>query len=113
MKKSYNSLLKKGVISESDYKKHSPVGSKPGILYGCAKVHKPLNGDIPRFQPILSAIGTPTYNLAKFLVPILSIMFNNEYSVKNTFTFVDDLRNQDASGFMVSFDIESLFTNVP
>ena len=38
-----------------------PVGSKPGTLYGSAKVHKPL----PPFRPILSAIGTPNIQTFK------------------------------------------------
>ena len=65
-------LLKKlkNAISEETYKKLSPVGSKPGTLYGSAKVHKPLKNGLPPFRPILSAIGTTTYKLAKFLVPV-------------------------------------------
>ena len=40
-----------------------PNGSKPGKLYGMAKVHKP---DIP-LRRIASMISTPEYKLAKFL----------------------------------------------
>ena len=41
LKKVYNTLLKKGSISEETYKKLCPVGSRPGILYGLClcKVH--------------------------------------------------------------------------
>ena len=49
-----------------------PTGSRPEILCGSAKVHKHIIDNCPSFWPILSAINTPTYNLAKFLVPILS-----------------------------------------
>ena len=56
----------KNVISEETYNKLRPVGSKPGTLYGSAKVHKPLINGLPPFRPILSAIGTPIYKLAKF-----------------------------------------------
>ena len=34
------------------------------LLYGLGKNHKESRNGIPPFRPILSAIGTPTYNLA-------------------------------------------------
>ncbi|RUM27936.1 MAG: hypothetical protein DSY42_09165, partial [Aquifex sp.] len=52
-------------------------GSAPGILYGLPKVHKtgcPI-------RPILSAINTFNYNLAKFFVPILFTLTTNSYTV--------------------------------
>ena len=64
-------LKNKNAISEETYKKLRSAGSKPGRLYGSAKVHKLFINGLPPFIPILSAIGTPTYKLAKFLVPIL------------------------------------------
>ena len=45
------------------YTKLIPSGSKPGKLYGMAKVHK---SDVP-LRPVISMIGTPEYKLAKFL----------------------------------------------
>ena len=55
-------------ISEDTYIKLCPSGSRPGIMYGLAKVHKQLVNGFPKLRPILSAINTPTYKLAKFLV---------------------------------------------
>ena len=49
-------------------------GSLPGVLYGLPKIHK-LNCPI---RPILSAIGTFNYNCAKFLVPLLNPLTQNE-----------------------------------
>ena len=63
-------LKNKNTISEETYNKLRPVGSKPGTLYGSAKVHKPLINGLPPFRPILSTILSafqPTYKLAKFL----------------------------------------------
>ena len=40
-------------------------------MYDLAKVHKIVTDGIPSFRLVLSAIDTPTYKLAKFLVPIL------------------------------------------
>ena len=53
------------------YKDLSSSGARTGIMYGLAKVHKIATDDLLSFRPILSVISTPTYKLAKFLVPIL------------------------------------------
>ena len=106
-------LKNKNAISEETYNKLRPVGSKPGTLYGSAKVHKPLINGLPPFRPILSAIGTPTYKLAKFLVPVLSDITQNEFTVKDSFTFVDEILTQNSNLHMASLDVDALFTNIP
>ena len=53
------------------------MGSNPGILYGLCKVHKTVVDVSPPFRPILSATGTPTYKLAKYLVPKLASITAN------------------------------------
>ena len=69
------------------YKKTSPVQCRSGILYGQAKVHKPVINNCPSFRPTLDAINTPSYKLAKFIVPILSPMVIDEYTAKDSFVF--------------------------
>ena len=103
-------LKNKNTISEKTYNKLRPVGSKPGTLYGSAKVHKLLINGLPPFRPILSAIGTPTYKLAKFLVPVLSDITQNEFTVKDSFTFVDEILTQSSDLYMASLDVDALFT---
>ena len=106
-------LRDKNEISIDQYKDLSPLGSRPGIMYGLAKVHETVTDDLLSFRPILSAIGTPTYKLAKFLVPILEPLTTNEYTIKDSFTFAEELPSFDSKLVMTSFDIESLFTNIP
>ena len=79
------------------------------------KVHKDqTNGMVlPPFRPILSAIRTCAYNVAKFFVPILKEITINEYTVKDSFSFAEEIVEQNANLYMVSFDVESLFTNIP
>ena len=113
IKELLNMLGKKGVLDAQEVKSLKPHGSQPGILYGLCKVHKVVKGGIPPFRPILSAINTPSYRLAKFFVPILSELTKNEYVLKDSFAFASDIRNQDPDLFMTSFDIDSLFTNLP
>ena len=82
-------------------------------MYGLAKVNKIVTDGLPSFRPILSAIGTPTYNLAKFLVPILEPQTTNEYTIKDSFRFAEELQSFDSKLVVARFDIESLFTNIP
>ena len=115
IKNCLDDLFNNNYLSKEDYKFLKPVGSKPGIMYGLCKVHKcnSSTNDIPPFRPVLSAIGTATYNLAKFFVPILQDFTVNEYTVNDSFSFCKEIKNQDSSLFMTSFDIQSLFTDIP
>ena len=105
-----DSLLKKKLISNTVYQDLFPSGSTPGILYGLPKVHK-INCPV---RPILSAIGTYNYKLAKFLVPLLQPITSNQFTVKDSFSFVNEISSYpNQSYFMASFDVASLFTNLP
>ena len=106
-------LKNKNAINEETYNKLRPVGWKPGTLYGSAKVHQTLVNGLPPFRPILSAIGTPTYKLAKLLVSILSDITQNEFTVKDSFIFVDEIVTQNSELYMASLDFDALFTNIP
>ena len=105
-------LRDKKEISIEQYKDLSPSGSRPGIMYGLDKVHKIVRDGLPSFRSILSAIGTPTCKLAKFLVPILEPLTTNEYTIKDSFTFAEELQSFDSKLVMASFDIESQLTFV-
>ena len=80
-------LNKKGEIDDVCYKQLRPTGSIPSQLYGLPKIHK----DKTPLRPIISQIGSYTYNLAKFLVPILKPLTTNKYSIKDSFSFVQEL----------------------
>ena len=77
-------LLKvKEIIDKSPYKSVKPVGSRPSIIYGSGKINKKTSKGLPPFCPILSAIDTPTYMLAKFLLKFLAPLTTNEYTVSD------------------------------
>ena len=84
------SLHDKKSLTDMLYKKISPVGCRPRILYGQAKVCKPVINNCPSFRPILDAINTPSYKL-EILVPILSPLAINEYTVKDSFAFAKEI----------------------
>nr|CAB3263310.1 uncharacterized protein LOC108950552 [Phallusia mammillata] len=100
-------------ISEAVFHQlHSTDGSAPRI-YGLPKIHKE---GIP-LRPIVSFVGTPTYNLAKYLAKVISpLVGNTEWTVSNSSKFVQEiaqlppLSNEE---LMVSYDVVSLFTSVP
>ena len=65
------------------------------------------------FRPIVSSIDTYNYNLAEVLCSLLVPFIPQQYTAQDTFTFVSEIANLSTPGyFMVSFDVESLFTNI-
>ena len=81
------------------------------IIYGLPKIHKegyPL-------RPIISSSGTYNYNLAKFLDSLIKpLLVSSKYILNDTFDFINKLSKISSCGlYMVSFDVESLFTNIP
>ena len=97
-------------IDKATYKYLYASGSQIGYLYGLPKIHKP---NIP-LRPILSAIDTFNYRLSKFLVPLLSPITTNKYTVRDSFTFAKEITNLDFKDVtMTSFDVKSLYTNIP
>ena len=84
------------------------------VIYGLPNniIHK-LN--VP-LRPIVYFYTCPTYNLSKHLARLLSPLVGNKPSeVNNSREFVDFVRSirLDESELMVSFDVVSLFTDIP
>ena len=99
-------------ISGKEFDSTFPGGTTPRILCGNPKVHKTFVKNTPKFRPILLAIITPTYFLAKYLNPILSPLTTNVFTVKNSFDFAEEVVNHDHNLYMASLDVESFFTNI-
>ena len=108
----------KSKFSEQEYKRLYPTGSAPARFYGTAKLHKLKNDstvdDLP-IRPIISNINTASYQLAKYLAKLLSPLSTSEYTVKSTSDFITHIKRQNKpNNFkLISFDVTSLFTNVP
>ena len=69
-------------------------------------------------RPILSMTDSAQHQLAKYLSSLLEpvLTFYSSNCIRDSFTFADNIKtsNLDASSvFLCSFDISSLFTNVP
>ncbi|XP_068671463.1 uncharacterized protein [Montipora foliosa] len=88
-----------------------PTGSRLAHLYGLPKTHKPTLS----MRPILSATKTSNYDLAKWLEGKLKPLSINEHTITDTFKFAEEVRNTsfNDNDIIVSYDVTSLFTNVP
>ena len=67
-------------------------------------------------RPILSATNTYNYALAKWLDNKLKPLSLNQYTVTDIFDFVNELSrdlNMTPGDLLVSYDVSSLFTNIP
>ena len=71
------------------------------------KIHKP---GFP-LRPIVSAVGSCTHQLAKYLADILTPLANNSF--KDSFSFTHELLSVSNIPFKCSFDVVSLFKNIP
>lgn len=102
-----------GVFPEEKFmfKFRNPNPSVPKMS-GFPKIHKPGN----KFRPLVSNPGSPTEKLSKWLI--------NEFngltppkgaSVKNAYDLVSEIKNiqLEEEEILVSFDVTSLFPNVP
>ena len=54
----------------------------------------------------------PTYKLAKFLLPFLTLLTQNKYTVTGSFHFAEEICKQYPNLCMASLDVDSLFTNI-
>ena len=94
-----------------------PTFAHFGRAHGLPKTHKTFQS-IPKFRPIIDTTNTPHYNVGKFLAGLLNPLTLNQYSLRNSFDAADAIKSIPPELFsqgykFVSFDVESLFTNVP
>ena len=106
-------------FNNQDYKRLYPSGSQPGLFFGLAKVHKLKDGqdtvDHLPLRPVISNIGTTTYQISKHLANLLTPLTKSEHNIESTSDFIDKLKRLkiDNGYKMVSLDVVSLFTSVP
>ena len=105
-------------LSEHKHKVLYPSGSSPGKFYDTAKIHKVSeSGSIDQLpiRPLVSILNTATYQLAKHLAKVLSLLRESEYTIKSTSHFMEIIKHKIVPERfqMVSFNVRSLFPNVP
>ena len=62
-------------------------------MHGSCKVHRASVENCLPFRTILSVLNTSTYKRAKFLVPVLKPLTTNEFVVKDSFHFAEEMSN--------------------
>ena len=103
------------------YEDMRSISNQPGKIYATAKTHKfdsleNITIQNLKFHPIVSQIGTYTYNATKVLSDYLKPLCQNEYKIIDTQSFASQIKEQaplDEEEEYVSYDVDSLFTNIP
>ncbi|XP_022105762.1 uncharacterized protein LOC110987380 [Acanthaster planci] len=94
------------------YRQLQPSSTRCPRFFGQPKIHKT---SIP-LRPIVASRGGPTYNTARHLTKILHpLVGNTPYHIKNSDQFAQFINGLSLhpTDIMVSFEVVSLFTNVP
>ncbi|XP_038066508.1 uncharacterized protein LOC119736566 [Patiria miniata] len=106
------SLNRSSALPTPLYRHLRPSSSKCPRFFGQPKIHKP---DKP-LRPIVSSRGSPTYNLAQHLTKLLHpLVGKTPHHVPNSAGFINTIKGikLQSADMLVSFDVKSLFTNVP
>ncbi|XP_036347777.1 uncharacterized protein LOC118757146 [Rhagoletis pomonella] len=104
-------LYKNKIIDRSEKQQLTCTAATAPRLYGLPKIHKP---GLP-LRPISSSVNVPCYGLSKHLGKILRKFTSEEYNIRNAFQLKERLENIqiEEEDLLVSFDVISLFTNIP
>ncbi|XP_025271336.1 uncharacterized protein LOC112639971 [Camponotus floridanus] len=106
------SWRKNNLISELTYRNLNCTNGNLPRCYGLPKIHK----DGFPLRIIVSALGSPVYNVSSYIHNILykSIKKPNSF-IKDSWSFAQNIKNTviNEDNIMISLDVTSLFTNVP
>ena len=120
--RTFKDFLYRNFKNHGKYDKMVPQSNQPARLYGTAKTHKfssfdEITVESIKFRPIIAQTGTYTYKTAQvisdYLKPLCS---SNPHIIRNTQDFPTLLKEQPMlanNEEYVSYDVESLFTNIP
>jgi hypothetical protein len=112
-KRTKEAIKKSKTIDQSVARRLTIMNPKSPQLYGLTKIHKDNNP----MRPVVSYVNSPAYLLAKYLnTLILEVtQFKPKYGLKNSMELCQYLKEQTPpkNALLVSFDVKSLFTNVP
>ena len=109
--------MKRNEITKAEFDIMRPKNTKPAGAHGLPKIHKEFS-NIPKFRLIIDTTGTTHCLVGKYLANLLNPLTINEYSVKDSFDAANRIKGISQHLFengyqYISFDVESLFTNVP
>ena len=106
-------LVKTDLMPKWVYDVIRPTGSQRPRRYDLPKTHK----EGTPLRPILSMTGLSHHELGKWLAGLLQSVLKrfSSHCISDSFTCAKIMQNLDTDPnvFMFSFDVSSLFTNVP
>ena len=108
-------------LQKLHHKMYPPQSNQPAKLYGTAKTHKfkdikEITKEQFKFRPIIDQTGTYTYGAAQVISQYLKPLSKNDFAIEDTqsfskkFTDFPPIENEEED---VSYDVESLFSNIP
>nr|VZI35292.1 unnamed protein product [Spirometra erinaceieuropaei] len=112
VKKKVNELTRLKLITPDDSRCMTLNDPRVAHAYGLPKVHK----EGAPLRTIVLLIGSPTYNLAKWLYRHLKHLTNGlQYSIKNSQAFLQKIQGLKVSPdeCILSFDVVALFSLIP
>ena len=112
-----NTMFNRGEITADEVKQMRRKGANRARARGLPKTHKTFE-NIPSFRPVVDTTNTPYSGIGTYLKTLLNPLTVNEFSMKDTFQAIEEIGKIDHTqlnkGYrLVSFDVVSLFTNVP
>jgi len=108
-------LVKKSIketnLDDKLKKQLTPNSEITSRIYGAPKIHKKK----VHLRPIVNTIGSPTYELAKYVASISPLVGKTSSYIKDSNQFVKYIKNTklDPGDKIVSFDVVHLFTKPP
>ena len=118
--KRFQDFIYRNLYKHEQYENMRPKSNQPGGFFATAKTHKfdsvnDITLDQLKLCPVIDQTGTYIYNASKVVSKYLRPLSKIKYSINDTLTFPDLLRNAEESDYYehVSYDVESLFTSIP
>ena len=104
LQRTLREIVKKNMFSDIEYSNLYPKDSKPAWIYGTPKIHKAfLPGFLPSFRPIVTSISNYNYILSQYLGSLLSPHIPSEYSTKDSFTFIEEIKSKSVADNFLNF----------
>jgi hypothetical protein len=110
--KEVKKAIKASNLDETMKKRLTPSCLITPRIYRLPKIHKE---GVP-LRPIVNTIGSPTYELAKYVARILGPLVGRTDSyIKDSRDFVELIKEEkiESKDMLISFDVVSLFTKIP
>ena len=93
-----STLHKRNELTKEEYNTMRPKNGKLVRAHGLYKIHKEYS-NIPKFRPIVETTGTPYYSAGKFLTNLLNPLAMNEFTLKDSFDAVNEIKNIQSNLF--------------